>query len=72
MTVAARLYMGALSILEDYEQEREQFEGVSKNNDCEPKKEMQRPRLTASVRDGLLRDHAEPVVDEPPTRPKVG
>jgi hypothetical protein len=63
--------MGALSILEDYEQEREQFEGVSKNNDCEPKKEMQQPRSKASLRDQLLRDAVEAVVDEPPTRPKV-
>jgi hypothetical protein len=35
------------------------------------KKEMQQPRLTASVRDGLLGGAVEPVIDEPPTRPKI-
>jgi hypothetical protein len=48
----------------DDEEETEQFEGVRKNNTCEHQKEMQQPRLTASVRDALSRDHTQPVLDK--------
>jgi hypothetical protein len=38
VTVAARLSIGVLSILENDEEEKEQFEAVRNNNDCEHQK----------------------------------
>jgi hypothetical protein len=65
VTVAARLYIGVLSILEDDEEEKEQFEAVRKNNDCEHQKGDAAAALTASLRDQLLRGvhQAREVVD---------
>jgi hypothetical protein len=66
VTVATRLYIGVLSILEDDEEEKEHFEAVRRTTIASFTKKMWQPRLTASLRDQLLRDSVEPVIDEPP------